>query len=194
MEPGAAGYSTVNESPNLSLRSGTTMTTDADSFLSVATLPCRHFLSANVINVGKFSPLFLLELRAGCWLAWFCLGSAPLFTSVPVHTVTILSRGERHSNNVWCEKHNTVFLFSNNSGSSVILPINWIVMSIQRSCSILSCLLGWLVVKQSRLLHWAVYAQPCQVEANPPNVATKTHPVSVHACEGWMNTWLKLPI
>ncbi|XP_049608094.1 1-phosphatidylinositol 4,5-bisphosphate phosphodiesterase eta-2a isoform X2 [Syngnathus scovelli] len=41
----------VKESPNLSLRSRTTMTTDGGSSLSMAGLPCRHFLSANVINV-----------------------------------------------------------------------------------------------------------------------------------------------
>uniref|UniRef100_UPI0037E8721B 1-phosphatidylinositol 4,5-bisphosphate phosphodiesterase eta-2a n=1 Tax=Semicossyphus pulcher TaxID=241346 RepID=UPI0037E8721B len=41
----------VTDSPNPSLRSRTTVTTDGDSFVSTASLPCSHFLSANVINV-----------------------------------------------------------------------------------------------------------------------------------------------
>ncbi|XP_077436018.1 1-phosphatidylinositol 4,5-bisphosphate phosphodiesterase eta-2a isoform X13 [Vanacampus margaritifer] len=51
MEPGGNRIAVVKESPNLSLKSRTTMTTDGDSFLGMASLPCRHFLSANVINV-----------------------------------------------------------------------------------------------------------------------------------------------
>ncbi|XP_068588838.1 1-phosphatidylinositol 4,5-bisphosphate phosphodiesterase eta-2a [Cebidichthys violaceus] len=47
----AARMAMVTDSPNLSLRSRTTVTTDGDSFVSTASLPCSHFLSANVINV-----------------------------------------------------------------------------------------------------------------------------------------------
>ncbi|CAJ1055158.1 1-phosphatidylinositol 4%2C5-bisphosphate phosphodiesterase eta-2a isoform X2 [Xyrichtys novacula] len=41
----------VTDSPNPSLRSRTTVTTDGDSFVSTASMPCSHFLSANVINI-----------------------------------------------------------------------------------------------------------------------------------------------
>lgn len=41
----------VTDSPNPSLKSRTTVTTDGDSFISSASVPCSHFLSANVINV-----------------------------------------------------------------------------------------------------------------------------------------------
>ncbi|XP_010891524.2 1-phosphatidylinositol 4,5-bisphosphate phosphodiesterase eta-2a isoform X2 [Esox lucius] len=41
----------ATDSPNPSLRSRLTMTTDNDSYMSTASLPCCHFLSANVINV-----------------------------------------------------------------------------------------------------------------------------------------------
>ncbi|KAM3872213.1 LOW QUALITY PROTEIN: 1-phosphatidylinositol 4,5-bisphosphate phosphodiesterase eta-2-like [Diretmus argenteus] len=41
----------VTVSHNPSLRSTLTVTTDGDSFVSTASLPCCHFLSANVINV-----------------------------------------------------------------------------------------------------------------------------------------------
>uniref|UniRef100_A0A8C2WHC8 Phosphoinositide phospholipase C n=1 Tax=Cyclopterus lumpus TaxID=8103 RepID=A0A8C2WHC8_CYCLU len=51
MEAVAARMAMVTDSPNLSLRSRTTVTTDGDSFVSTASLPCGHFLSANVINV-----------------------------------------------------------------------------------------------------------------------------------------------
>ncbi|KAK2850818.1 hypothetical protein Q5P01_007094 [Channa striata] len=43
----------VTDSPNPSLKSRTTVTTDGDSFVSTASLPCSHFLSANVIAVGE---------------------------------------------------------------------------------------------------------------------------------------------
>eukprot|EP00064_Thunnus_orientalis_P009353 superscaffoldBa00001182_g9377 len=52
MEVVAARMAMVTDSPNPSLRSRTTVTTDGDSFVSTASLPCSHFLSANVINVG----------------------------------------------------------------------------------------------------------------------------------------------
>ncbi|XP_029975668.1 1-phosphatidylinositol 4,5-bisphosphate phosphodiesterase eta-2a isoform X2 [Salarias fasciatus] len=39
------------DSPNPSLRSRTTVTADEDSFVSSASLPCSHFLSANFISV-----------------------------------------------------------------------------------------------------------------------------------------------
>ncbi|XP_036960039.1 1-phosphatidylinositol 4,5-bisphosphate phosphodiesterase eta-2a isoform X4 [Acanthopagrus latus] len=51
MDSVAARMAMVTDSPNLSLRSRTTMTTDGDSFVSSSSLPCSHFLSANVINV-----------------------------------------------------------------------------------------------------------------------------------------------
>ncbi|XP_044208163.1 1-phosphatidylinositol 4,5-bisphosphate phosphodiesterase eta-2a isoform X2 [Thunnus albacares] len=51
MEVVAARMAMVTDSPNPSLRSRTTVTTDGDSFVSTASLPCSHFLSANVINV-----------------------------------------------------------------------------------------------------------------------------------------------
>ncbi|XP_070695262.1 1-phosphatidylinositol 4,5-bisphosphate phosphodiesterase eta-2a [Pempheris klunzingeri] len=51
MESVAARMAMVTDSPNPSLRSRTTVTTDGDSFVSTASLPCSHFLSANVINV-----------------------------------------------------------------------------------------------------------------------------------------------
>ncbi|XP_071203202.1 1-phosphatidylinositol 4,5-bisphosphate phosphodiesterase eta-2-like isoform X2 [Salvelinus alpinus] len=41
----------ATDSPNPSLRSRVTMTTDDDSYMSTASLPCCHFLSANVLNV-----------------------------------------------------------------------------------------------------------------------------------------------
>ncbi|XP_019120589.2 1-phosphatidylinositol 4,5-bisphosphate phosphodiesterase eta-2a isoform X2 [Larimichthys crocea] len=51
MDSVAARMAMVTDSPNPSLRSRTTVTTDGDSFVSTASLPCSHFLSANVINV-----------------------------------------------------------------------------------------------------------------------------------------------
>ncbi|KAJ3586270.1 hypothetical protein NHX12_012670 [Muraenolepis orangiensis] len=45
--------SMVTDSPTPSLRSGLTATTDGDSVMSSASVPCCHFLSANVINVGE---------------------------------------------------------------------------------------------------------------------------------------------
>ncbi|XP_063747166.1 1-phosphatidylinositol 4,5-bisphosphate phosphodiesterase eta-2a isoform X2 [Eleginops maclovinus] len=51
MESVAARMAMDTDSPNLSLRSRTTVTTDRDSYVSTASLPCSHFLSANVINV-----------------------------------------------------------------------------------------------------------------------------------------------
>ncbi|XP_051282324.1 1-phosphatidylinositol 4,5-bisphosphate phosphodiesterase eta-2a isoform X2 [Dicentrarchus labrax] len=51
MESVAARMAMVTDSPNPSLRSRTTVTTDGDSFVSTASLPCSHFLSANVITV-----------------------------------------------------------------------------------------------------------------------------------------------
>uniref|UniRef100_A0A4W5NAI9 Phosphoinositide phospholipase C n=1 Tax=Hucho hucho TaxID=62062 RepID=A0A4W5NAI9_9TELE len=41
----------ATDSPNPSLRSRVTMTADNDSYMSTASLPCCHFLSANVLNV-----------------------------------------------------------------------------------------------------------------------------------------------
>ncbi|KAK2898108.1 hypothetical protein Q8A73_014488 [Channa argus] len=41
----------VTDSPNPSLKSRATVTTDGDSFVSTASLPCSHFLSANVVTV-----------------------------------------------------------------------------------------------------------------------------------------------
>uniref|UniRef100_A0A8C8FQ40 Phosphoinositide phospholipase C n=1 Tax=Oncorhynchus tshawytscha TaxID=74940 RepID=A0A8C8FQ40_ONCTS len=41
----------ATDSPNPSLRSRVTMTTDNDSYMSTSSLPCCHFLSANIINV-----------------------------------------------------------------------------------------------------------------------------------------------
>ncbi|CAL8259461.1 unnamed protein product [Gadus morhua 'NCC'] len=43
----------VTDSPTPSLRSGLTTTTDGDSLMSTASVPCCHFLSANVINIGE---------------------------------------------------------------------------------------------------------------------------------------------
>ncbi|XP_026187916.1 1-phosphatidylinositol 4,5-bisphosphate phosphodiesterase eta-2a isoform X2 [Mastacembelus armatus] len=51
MEAVAARMAMVTDSPNPSLRSRTTVTTDRDSFVSTASLPCSHFLSANAIRV-----------------------------------------------------------------------------------------------------------------------------------------------
>ncbi|XP_033943743.1 1-phosphatidylinositol 4,5-bisphosphate phosphodiesterase eta-2a isoform X2 [Pseudochaenichthys georgianus] len=51
MESVAARMAMDTDSPNLSLRSRTTVTTDGDSYMSTSSLPCSHFLSANVINV-----------------------------------------------------------------------------------------------------------------------------------------------
>nr|XP_046253914.1 1-phosphatidylinositol 4,5-bisphosphate phosphodiesterase eta-2a isoform X2 [Scatophagus argus]XP_046253915.1 1-phosphatidylinositol 4,5-bisphosphate phosphodiesterase eta-2a isoform X2 [Scatophagus argus] len=51
MDSVAARMAMVTDSPNPSLRSKTTVTTDGDSFVSTASLPCSHFLSSNVINV-----------------------------------------------------------------------------------------------------------------------------------------------
>nr|XP_020476466.1 1-phosphatidylinositol 4,5-bisphosphate phosphodiesterase eta-2-like isoform X1 [Monopterus albus] len=51
MEAVAARMAMVTDSPNPSLRSRTTVTTDGDSFVSTASLPCSHFLSANIISV-----------------------------------------------------------------------------------------------------------------------------------------------
>lgn len=51
MESVAARMAMDTDSPNLSLRSRTTVTTDGDSYVSTSSLPCSHFLSANVINV-----------------------------------------------------------------------------------------------------------------------------------------------
>ncbi|XP_071331181.1 1-phosphatidylinositol 4,5-bisphosphate phosphodiesterase eta-2a [Trachinotus anak] len=51
MESVAARMAMVTDSPNPSLRSRTTVTTDGDSFVSTASLPCSHFLSANFIGV-----------------------------------------------------------------------------------------------------------------------------------------------
>ncbi|CAL8368591.1 unnamed protein product [Lota lota] len=43
--------SMVTGSPTPSLRSGLTVTTDGDSLMSTASVPCCHFLSANVVNI-----------------------------------------------------------------------------------------------------------------------------------------------
>ncbi|XP_062418952.1 LOW QUALITY PROTEIN: 1-phosphatidylinositol 4,5-bisphosphate phosphodiesterase eta-2 [Pungitius pungitius] len=51
MEAVAARVAMVTNSPNLSLRSRTTVATDGESFVSTASLPCGHFLSTNAINV-----------------------------------------------------------------------------------------------------------------------------------------------
>ncbi|XP_041801825.1 1-phosphatidylinositol 4,5-bisphosphate phosphodiesterase eta-2a [Chelmon rostratus] len=51
MDSVAARMAMVTDSPNPSLRSRTTVTTDGDSFVSTASLPCSHFLSANIIGV-----------------------------------------------------------------------------------------------------------------------------------------------
>ncbi|KAF7210546.1 transcript variant X3 [Nothobranchius furzeri] len=51
MESVAARIAMVTDSPNPSLRSRTTVTTDEDSFVSAVSLPCSHFLSANIIAV-----------------------------------------------------------------------------------------------------------------------------------------------
>ncbi|KAM9343070.1 1-phosphatidylinositol 4,5-bisphosphate phosphodiesterase eta-2a [Pholidichthys leucotaenia] len=51
MESVAARMAMVTDSPNPSLRSRTTVTTDGESFVSTASLPCSHFLSANFISV-----------------------------------------------------------------------------------------------------------------------------------------------
>ncbi|XP_029362510.1 1-phosphatidylinositol 4,5-bisphosphate phosphodiesterase eta-2a isoform X3 [Echeneis naucrates] len=51
MDSVAARMAMVTDSPNPSLRSKTTVMTDGDSFVSTASLPCSHFLSASVINV-----------------------------------------------------------------------------------------------------------------------------------------------
>ncbi|GLD45574.1 1-phosphatidylinositol 4,5-bisphosphate phosphodiesterase eta-2 [Lates japonicus] len=58
MESVAARMAMVTDSPNPSLRSRTTVTTDGDSFVSTASLPCSHFLSANVITVGSCKTSF----------------------------------------------------------------------------------------------------------------------------------------
>ncbi|KAM4610732.1 1-phosphatidylinositol 4,5-bisphosphate phosphodiesterase eta-2a [Polymixia lowei] len=51
MESVAARIAMVTDSPNPSLRSRVTVTSDGDSYVSTASLPCCHFLSANVIHV-----------------------------------------------------------------------------------------------------------------------------------------------
>ncbi|XP_078144339.1 1-phosphatidylinositol 4,5-bisphosphate phosphodiesterase eta-2a [Centroberyx gerrardi] len=51
MESVAARIAMVTDSPNPSLRSRVTVMTDGDSFVSTASLPCCHFLSANIIHV-----------------------------------------------------------------------------------------------------------------------------------------------
>lgn len=53
MEAVAARRAVVTNSPNLSLRSRTTVATDGDSFVSTSSLLCGHFLSTNAINMGK---------------------------------------------------------------------------------------------------------------------------------------------
>lgn len=53
MEAVAARMAMVTDSPNPSLRSRTTVTTDEDSFVSTASVPCSHFLSANTVAVGE---------------------------------------------------------------------------------------------------------------------------------------------
>nr|XP_040048517.1 1-phosphatidylinositol 4,5-bisphosphate phosphodiesterase eta-2a isoform X2 [Gasterosteus aculeatus aculeatus] len=51
MEAVAARRAVVTNSPNLSLRSRTTVATDGDSFVSTSSLLCGHFLSTNAINM-----------------------------------------------------------------------------------------------------------------------------------------------
>ncbi|XP_023187101.1 1-phosphatidylinositol 4,5-bisphosphate phosphodiesterase eta-2 isoform X2 [Xiphophorus maculatus] len=51
MESVAARMAMVTDSPNPSLKSRTTVTTDEDSFVSTSSLPCSHFLSANFTAV-----------------------------------------------------------------------------------------------------------------------------------------------
>ncbi|XP_076023335.1 1-phosphatidylinositol 4,5-bisphosphate phosphodiesterase eta-2a [Genypterus blacodes] len=51
MEPVTIRRAMVPDSPNPSLRSTSTMTTDGDSFVSATSLHCCHFLSASVIAV-----------------------------------------------------------------------------------------------------------------------------------------------
>ncbi|TKS76977.1 hypothetical protein D9C73_011068 [Collichthys lucidus] len=62
MDSVAARMAMVTDSPNPSLRSRTTVTTDGDSFVSTASLPCSHFLSANVINVVLFNFMHVVGL------------------------------------------------------------------------------------------------------------------------------------
>ncbi|TNN46863.1 hypothetical protein EYF80_042919 [Liparis tanakae] len=65
MEAVAARMAMVTDSPNLSLRSRTTVTTDGESYVSSASLACSHFLSANVINVEQISELAVEEVWKG---------------------------------------------------------------------------------------------------------------------------------
>ncbi|KAM4563392.1 1-phosphatidylinositol 4,5-bisphosphate phosphodiesterase eta-2a [Odontesthes bonariensis] len=51
MESVAARMAMLTDSPNPSLRSTTTVTTDDDSYVSTVSVSCSHFLSANVITV-----------------------------------------------------------------------------------------------------------------------------------------------
>lgn len=62
MDSVAARMAMVTDSPNPSLKSRTTVTTDGDSFISTASVPCSHFLSANLINVGRWFFFFLPDL------------------------------------------------------------------------------------------------------------------------------------
>ncbi|KAM7411003.1 hypothetical protein PAMA_021129 [Pampus argenteus] len=67
MDVVAARMAMVTDSPNPSLRSRTTVTTDGDSFVSTVSLPCSHFLSASIIGVDlrgdkEFGELTLQEL------------------------------------------------------------------------------------------------------------------------------------
>uniref|UniRef100_A0A3B3DHV1 Phosphoinositide phospholipase C n=1 Tax=Oryzias melastigma TaxID=30732 RepID=A0A3B3DHV1_ORYME len=51
MESMAGRMALVTDSPSMSIRSGTTVTTDENSFVSAASLPCSHFLSSNDLFV-----------------------------------------------------------------------------------------------------------------------------------------------
>ncbi|KAF3696408.1 hypothetical protein EXN66_Car012086 [Channa argus] len=65
MEAMAARMAMVTDSPNPSLKSRATVTTDGDSFVSTASLPCSHFLSANVVTVGTYDLKVCRLLKCG---------------------------------------------------------------------------------------------------------------------------------
>lgn len=90
MESVAARMAMVTDSPNPSLKSRTTVTTDGDSFVSTASLPCSHFLSTNIVNIGECwricVSVFSLIL---CWVACIVSASLCLYFTHSVAVTTI---------------------------------------------------------------------------------------------------------
>lgn len=89
MDSPAARMAMVSDSPNPSLRSRTTVTTECDSCISTISVTCSHFLSTNFISVGKWFPL-LPEINL-CLLDMLVVEQLPIHV-FPGHTLSVYQR------------------------------------------------------------------------------------------------------